>query len=67
MPYNPAADSDLGGLAAGGHPDPEIRWGPVSKMFFLPLGPQYGLEIMRVGRGGGGGSPRSATAVHSVD
>ena len=34
-----------------GHPDPEIRkrggGGTVSKNFFRPLGPQFGLKIRR--------------------
>ena len=35
-----------GGGGGGGHPDPEIRWGPVSKIFW-PFAPQCGLEIRR--------------------
>ena len=27
-----------------GHPDPEIRGGPVSKKFFQPFRPQFGLK-----------------------
>ena len=43
MPYRPVADPDLqigegGGRRGGGHPDPEIRWGPLSKNFFGPSG-----------------------------
>ena len=45
MPYRPVVDPDLqigegwgGGGGGGGHPDPEIRWGPVSKNFFGPSG-----------------------------
>ena len=50
------ADSDLkkrvgGGEEWGGHPEPEIRGGPVSKKFFFQsFGPQFGLKI-RVGGG----------------
>ena len=44
-----------------GHPDPEIRkgggCGTVSKNFFRPLGPQFGLKIRR----GPGPYPGSAT------
>ena len=47
MQYRPVADPDLqigegwGGVGwgGGGHPDPEIRWGPVSKICFWPFGP----------------------------
>ena len=42
-----------GGGGGGGHPDPEIRGAPVSKRFFRPFGPQFGLNIW----GGGGASP----------
>ena len=41
-----------GGGGGGGHPDPEIRGAPVSKRFFRPFGPQFGLNIW-----GGGGPP----------
>ena len=51
--------SDKGGGA--GHPDPEIRGGAVSKKFFWPFGPQFGLKI-RVGRAGP--SPGSATVLN---
>ena len=48
-----------GGGGVSGHPDPEIRGGPIS-IFFRPLGPQFGVKV----RGGGppGPSPGSATA-----
>ena len=54
MLYRLVADPDLqirvgegeGGGGGGGHPDPEIRWGPVSKIFW-PFAPQCGLEIRR--------------------
>ena len=48
------------GEGGSGHPDLEIRGGPVDNFFFRPLGPQLGLNI----RGGApppGSSPRSAT------
>ena len=35
--------SDKGG--GGGHPDTEMREGAVSKIFFRPFGPQFGLNI----------------------
>ena len=35
-----------GERGGGGHPDPEIRGGPVSKKnFFSHFGPQFGLKI----------------------
>ena len=40
-----------GGGVGGCHPDPEIRGAPVSKRFFRPFGPQFGLNIW------GGGLP----------
>ena len=48
--------SDRGGEGGGGHPDPEIRWGPVSKICFWPFGSQFGLNIRR-GRGGAPWTP----------
>ena len=63
MPYRPVVDPDLqiGEGGGGGHPDPEIRWGPVS--------------VWSKHKGGGGGEGAaplgppagSATAVRSVD
>ena len=46
-----------GERGGGGHPDPEIRGGPVSKkIFFQSFRPQFGLKIrVGVGVGGGGG------------
>ena len=44
----------------GGHPDPEIRRGARSQIFFRPFGPQLGPQIKagegrgEEGRGGGG-------------
>ena len=55
----PNPDLDITGWP--GHPDPEIRkrggGGTVSKNFFRPLGPQFGLKIRR----GAGPYPGSAT------
>ena len=45
------------GGGGGGNPDPEIRGrSPVSKIFFRPFGPQFGLKIR-----GGGGLPKKLT------
>ena len=47
--------SDKGG--EGGHPDPEIRGEPQSpKNFLQPLGPQFGLKIIREAGGPSHGS-----------
>ena len=43
----------------GGHPDPEIRGEPqtgLKKIFIQPLGPQFGLIIIREARGPSPGS-----------
>ena len=50
--------SDKGGGGEGGHPDPQMGGGEVSKKIFRPLGSQFDLKI----RGGGppGPSPGSA-------
>ena len=62
-----AADPDLQIRGEGGvHPNPEIRWGGggggaiSKKIFFGPLGPQFGLKIRGEG-GPPGTSPGSAT------
>ena len=34
-----------GGGGRGGHPDPEIKGGAVSKKFFQPFGLEFGLKI----------------------
>ena len=51
-------DSDLEIMRGPCHPDPKIRgWGrggAVSKIFFGPFGPQFGLKM-----GGGGWAPRA--------
>ena len=44
----------------GGHPDPEIRGGPVSRNFFRPFGRPFGRKIR--GAGPPGPSSGSATA-----
>ena len=74
MKKNTAADPDLQIRKGGpGHPDPEIGGEPFSKIFFWPLGPQFGQKIM----GGGEGarppgppppspSPRSATGIYGL-
>ena len=57
-------DSDLEIMRGPCHPDPEIRgWGrgAVSKIFFGPFGPQFGLKMgapplgppLNIGRSGG--------------
>ena len=57
-----AADPDLQRRGrGGGHPNPEIRRGAISKNFcFGPPGPQFGLKI-KGGGGPPGTSPSSAT------
>ena len=62
--YTTVADPDLS-ITRGGHPDPEIRRaGAVSKFFFRPFGPQFGL---RKGRGGEGGrTPPLDPPLHKV-
>ena len=51
------ADQDLQTTRLGGggndHPDPEMRGTPVSKKFFRPFGPQFGLKIKGGSRGPG--------------
>ena len=51
-------DPDLqikGGGGKGGHPDPEIRRGTRSQIFFFPpFGPQLGPQIKARERGGEG-------------
>ena len=49
----------------GSHPDPEIReeGGFTKKTFFRPFGPQ--LFGPKMGGGGGGASPGSATGLNS--
>ena len=44
----------------GGHPDHKIKEGGLN-FFFLPFGPQFGLEVSGGGCDGGGGgrSPRA--------
>ena len=62
--HKPVADLDLqirGG--GGGHPDPEIRGGPVFKNFFRLFGRPFSRKIR--GAGPPGPSPRSATASQS--
>ena len=58
-PWVALADTDLqirvGG--GGGHPDPEIRGVVSKKLFCGPFGPQFGLEIIEMGRGGGPPAP----------
>ena len=44
-----------GGGGGGSHPDPEIRGVVSKKLFCGPFGPQFGLEIMEIRGGGGGG------------
>ena len=55
------ADPDLQIRGGGvGHPDHKIRGGGLKNFFFLPFGPQFGLEVSGAGCGGGGGrSPRA--------
>ena len=53
------ADPDLQIRERPGHPDPEIGGDPVSKFFFRPFRPQFGLKI-RGGGGAPGSSPGSA-------
>ena len=54
-----AADPDLQTGRGGCHPDPEITGGPVSKNFFRPFGPPFGVK-----KGGAGPSPGSATDLY---
>ena len=49
-----------GALGGNDHPDREMRGAAVSKKFFRPFGPQFGLKIRGAGAGGPGTSPRSA-------
>ena len=52
------ADPDLQIRGGGvGHPDHKIRGGGLKNFFFLPFGPQFGLEVSGAGCGGGGGGP----------
>ena len=53
-------DPDLQIRGEPGHPGPEIRGGGVSKNFFRPFGPQFGLKIR-------GPSPGSDNAVRIVE
>ena len=50
---------DLQIRGGGGHSDPEIRGGAVSKTFFQPFGLQFGLKIRE-----GGGPPGPFPRIH---
>ena len=60
--YNTVANPDLQMGGGRGHPDPEIRGGPVlKKIFFRPFRPQFGPK-----KGGAGPFPGSTTARGTV-